>query len=151
MNGSLTETDRQTERETDRDFGSVWPGADKTKNRSNPPPAYSPDSRWPGPPCITKQRDRDTMTQKVWDRKWEDWQTYRWAYRHFFTSLSFTSVINELWPVGGSVWCHWAKAEIHVAYSTANSINMMRCDGQVERKTDKEVLTTATMVMKVKP
>ncbi len=59
------QTDRK--RKTDRDFGSAWPRADKTINRSNPPPAYSPESHWPGPPCITKQRD--TMRQKVRDRE----------------------------------------------------------------------------------
>lgn len=55
----------------------MWPGADKTINRSNPPPAYSPESHWPGPPCITRQRDGDTMRQKVRDREADtekDWQ-----------------------------------------------------------------------------
>lgn len=66
MNDRPTETEK-----TDRDFGSVWPRTDKSINRSNPPPAYSPESCWPGSPCITKQRDRDTMRQKVRDRETE--------------------------------------------------------------------------------
>lgn len=64
-------------KKTDSDFGSLWLRADKTINRFNPPPAYSPESHWPGPPCVTLQRETETQ----WDRKWDketdagkDWQ-----------------------------------------------------------------------------
>lgn len=94
MNDRLIETDRQTQRKTDRDFGSVWPRTDKTINRSNPPPAYSPESHWPGLPCTTKHRD--TMRQKVRDRerekadrwrrteKWERRKVSFWRWFFFF-------------------------------------------------------------------
>lgn len=124
------QTDRN--RKTDRDFGSVWPRADETINRSNPPPAYSPESRWPGPPCITQQGDRDTMRQKARDGETDterDWQMEekrerrRRVFWHWFFSF-----LSQLPPSTSdssqtsrrckrSVWSQWANADARVAYS----------------------------------
>lgn len=124
------QTDRK--RKTDRDFGSAWPRADKTINRSNPPPAYSPESHWPGPPCITKQRD--TMRQKLRDRETEtekDWQMeanretrkaeesfWHWFFPFLSQLPSSTSYSSQTCHrCERSVWCQWANADAHVAYS----------------------------------
>lgn len=147
-------TGRQKEKQ--RDFGSLWPGADKTKNRSNPPPAYSPDSRWPGPPCITKQRDRDTMTQsarqkeRMTDRHTER-PTEKWEMQRFsdtevclllFFNVSFFHFLHSFLCLPSSMSCDlWEVSLVSLGQSwgscsllIANSINMMRCDGEVQRQ-----------------
>jgi len=52
------------QKQKNRLWVSVAQRADKTINRSNPPPAYSPESHWPGPASPSSE------AATRWDRKW---------------------------------------------------------------------------------
>lgn len=60
-------SDRLTETEEQADIESERAKAGRTKNRSNPPLAYSSESHWPSLSCITLQRDTLRLKTRDWE------------------------------------------------------------------------------------